>query len=151
MAEKMTSRQRFGCVFEHKEPDRVPILDTPWSSTLERWRQEGMPADVELAEFFGWDRIGSIGIDNSPRYPTRTVEETDEYIIATSSWGTTMKNFKHTGSVPEFIDHAITDPDSWRHDETIAPMPSAFKKTRSSARGARAPGLLIPASAPGVT
>ena len=101
MAAKMTSRQRFGCVLDHKEPDRVPIIDTPWSSTLERWRQQGMPLDVGPAEFFDWDRIGGIGINNSPSYPTSTIDETDEYIQAIT--GATISSVAVSESVRDAI------------------------------------------------
>jgi len=110
----MTSAERFSRVFEHREPDRVPIIDTPWPSTLERWRREGLPENVEPGEFFGWDRIGQIRVDNSPRYPQRVIEETEEYRIYTNAWGATLKVWKHAGSVPEFLEHTIVDPDSWR-------------------------------------
>ena len=42
----MTSRERFQRMFEHREADRVPILASPWSTTLERWRGEGMDDHV---------------------------------------------------------------------------------------------------------
>jgi len=114
MSREMTSCERFRCIYDHREPDRVPITDIPWRSTVERWRREGLPPDADLAEFFGWDRIATISIDNSPRYPERVLEETEEYLVTTNRWGTTLKDWKHSGSVPEFIHHTITDPDSWR-------------------------------------
>lgn len=113
MAE-MTSRERFQRMFEHREADRVPIIDGPWAATIERWRREGMPADADYVEFFGLDRTAGIGIDTSPRYPTATVEETDEYRVYTSSWGATLKNWKHAASTPEFLAFTVTGPDTWR-------------------------------------
>ena len=102
MARPMTSAERFRCTFDHKEPDRLPIFDSPWNSTWQRWRQEGYPEGADPAEFFGWDRVAGIHIDNSPRYPVGVVEETDEYKIHTTAWGTTQKNWKSKGGVPEF-------------------------------------------------
>ena len=40
---QMTSYERMKRVLDHQEPDRVPIMDGPWGTTLERWRREGMP------------------------------------------------------------------------------------------------------------
>ena len=113
MTDTMTSYQRFKCVYEHKEPDRIPMLDGPWGSTIARWHREGLPKDAEVGQFFGFDSIAHIGTDNGPRYPSRIVEDTDEYVITTTAWGATMKNWKHKASVPEFIDFKIKDRQSW--------------------------------------
>ena len=88
--------------------------DSPWGATIERWQREGMPTDVSWADYFGLDRFAGIGVDNSPRYPARTIEETDEYAIVTTAWGATLRNFKHAASVPEFLDFKITGPGPWR-------------------------------------
>ena len=109
----MTSRERFGRVYEHKEPDRVPMLETPWSSTVERWRREGLPEGVSVGEYFGLDTTHGIGADNSPRYPESVLEETDEYVVRTTKWGATLRNWRHAGGVPEFLDFTVVDRDSW--------------------------------------
>ena len=43
---EMTSRERFQRMFQHKEADRVPIIDGPWGSTIERWQREEMPKET---------------------------------------------------------------------------------------------------------
>ena len=116
MAE-MTTRERVGRMYAHQEADRVPLWDSPWDSTLERWRREGLPpaADFDATmDLLGFDRYRSIRADNSPRYPARVVEETAEYRTTVSEWGTTMRNWRHAGGVPEFLDFTITSPDAWR-------------------------------------
>ena len=40
----MTSWERFKRMYEHKQADRVPIVDSPWSGTVRRWHRDGMPA-----------------------------------------------------------------------------------------------------------
>lgn len=114
MPSQMTSQERFRRMFEHREADRVPIIDSPWSSTLERWHREGLPKDVDWADYFGLDHVCGIGADTGPRYPRRVLEETDEYLIETTDTGATWKNWKHTGSTPQFLDAIVTDPDKWR-------------------------------------
>lgn len=109
----MTSRERILAVVNHEEPDRIPLHDSPWASTIERWHQEGLPEDTSVAEYFGFDRWVGIGADMSPRYPERVIEETDEYIISTTRWGETSRRWKHRASVPEFLDFRIKDRDSW--------------------------------------
>jgi len=109
----MTTYERMKRMYEHREADRVPVTDSPWASTLERWHREGMPDNVSFVDFFDLDEFVSIGVDNSPRYPVKVLEETEEYVITTSSWGATLKNWKHAGGVPEFLDFTIKGPDSW--------------------------------------
>jgi len=110
----MNTYERFSRIYNHKEADRVPIIDWLWPSTLERWQREGLPIKIDFQEFFDIDHVGEIRVDNSPQFKKRTVEETEEYIIHTSEFGVTMKDWKHTTSTPQFLDHAIKDPDSWK-------------------------------------
>lgn len=110
---EMTTHERMARMFNHREADRVPVTDGPWASTIERWHQEGMPEGVSYADYFGMDKIVGVGADNSPRYPVETLEETDEWVVLTSSWGATMREWKHAGGVPEFLDFKIKDPKSW--------------------------------------
>ncbi|MGN1250593.1 MAG: hypothetical protein ACI4XW_11020, partial [Candidatus Spyradocola sp.] len=100
-------------MYDHREADRIPIIDDPWAGTLRRWQREGMPADVDWCDYFDIDKVGVINIDISPRYPEVTLEETDRYAIRTSSWGVTMKHFKEEDSTPEFLDYRITTPETW--------------------------------------
>jgi len=110
---EMTSHERFKRMFQHRQADRVPIIDGPWGTTIERWQREGLPADVDWVEYFGLDKTADIGLDNSPHFPAGVVEETEEYVISTNSWGATLKNFKHATSTPEFLDFTVVDPESW--------------------------------------
>lgn len=111
---EMTSHERFSRMYEHREADRVPIIDEPWAATLERWRREGLPEDTDWTDFFGVDKTALIAVDNSPRYECKVLEETDDYIVETTCWGLTVKNWKHAASTPQFLDYTIRDPDSWR-------------------------------------
>ncbi len=110
----LTTHERFSRMFAHKEADRVPIIDSPWGSTIEKWHQQGMPEGVDFTDFFDIDKTAGIGVDISPQYPVKLIEETEQYTITTSAYGVTMKNWKHAGSVPEFLDFTIVDPDSWQ-------------------------------------
>ncbi|NLO75040.1 MAG: hypothetical protein GX100_13160 [candidate division WS1 bacterium] len=110
----MTSHERFKRMFEHREADRVPFIDGPWLATIERWHREGLPEDVPWDVYFDVDKTVGIGADNSPRYETQVIEETEEYRIETTRWGATMKNFKHSASTPEFLGFTVTTPDKWR-------------------------------------
>ncbi len=110
---KLTTQERFTRMFEHKDADRVPIIDYPWCATIERWENEGLPENMDYVDYFDIDHVIRIGADNSPRYESKIIEETDEYILSITPWGTTLKNWRHAASTPEFVDFTIVDPDSW--------------------------------------
>lgn len=114
MTEPMTSRERFQRMFDHREADRVPIIDGPWGATIERWHSEGMPKGTSYVDFFGLDKTAGIGVDNSPRFPRQVIEETDTYSVYTTTWGATQRTWKHAASTPEFLAHTVVDADSWR-------------------------------------
>lgn len=110
---QMTTNERVKRMYEHKEADRVPITDGPWASTIERWHREGMPENISYVDYFGLDRFEMIVPDNSPQFPVQVLEETENYTVVKTSWGATLKNWRHTGGVPEFLDFTIKDADSW--------------------------------------
>jgi len=110
----MTTHERMLRMYAHQEADRIPVTDIPWNATIERWHREGMPQEAHYVDFFGLDQIIHVGVDNSPRYPERVVEETAEYVITTTRWGVTLKNWKHIASTPEFLDFTIKGPEEWR-------------------------------------
>ena len=110
---ELTSRERFIRTFQHKDIDRIVMIDEPWAGTLKRWYGEGLPAGVEWQDYFGFDRRYTLFIDNSPRFETKVLEETDRYVIHTTSWGATLKSFKELDSTPEFLDYFISDKQKW--------------------------------------
>ena len=109
----MTSKERIKHIFSHKEADRVPIADSPWAGTLSRWRKEGMPPDADWRDFFQIDKIETISVDISPKYEKKIIEETEDYVISTTEWGVTLKNFKVPDSTPEFLDYKVNTPEKW--------------------------------------
>ncbi|HIZ21111.1 MAG TPA: hypothetical protein H9674_09685 [Firmicutes bacterium] len=109
----MTTKERVTRMFEHREADRVPVIDRPWQGTLNRWHREGMPASIDWRDYFDIDKCECINIDISPRYEHRILEETDRYVIQTSPWGVTTKDLKEEDATPEFLDFTITTPEKW--------------------------------------
>jgi uroporphyrinogen decarboxylase len=110
----MTTHERMTRIYQHQEADHVPITDGPWAPTILRWRREGMPAEVNFVEYFGWDDIVPIWVDTSPRFERKIIEETEGYLIERDAWGITKKNFKPMSSTPQDLDFAIKDPESWQ-------------------------------------
>jgi len=115
----MNSSERIRRMYEHKEADRVPILDDPWGGTIRRWYNEGMTPGTDWTTYFDTDKIAVINVDISPRYERRVLEDTDRYYIATSEWGVTMKHFKVEDSTPEFLDYKITTPETWEEAKAL--------------------------------
>lgn len=100
-------------MYEHRDADRIPIVDFPWESTIQRWQREGLPAEMDWVDYFDVDHFTTLGVDISPRYEESVIEESEEYRIHTTKWGVTLKSFKSSASVPEFLDFNITTPDKW--------------------------------------
>jgi len=120
----MTSKERFNRILQHKDADRVPIWDFPWPGTLARWRQEGLPENVDFVDYFGFDKVARITVDNSPQYEAHTLEETREHRVYSTSWGAVQKDFKNQDSTPQFLEYSITTPDKWREaKQRMKPSP----------------------------
>lgn len=110
---EMTTHERMTRVYSHREPDRVPITDWFWESTIARWQSEGLPPGIGAGSYFGLDDLVDIGIDTSPRFSAEVLEETNSYRIERDSWGITKKNFKPVNATFEHIDHIVKDRESW--------------------------------------
>ena len=109
----MDTHERFARIYAHQEADRIPIIDSPWAGTLRRWRREGMPAGMDWEDYLGVDKIACIGVDISPKYEVKVLEDTPRYQIVTTPWGVTLKNFKEEDSTPQFLDYKVMDEESW--------------------------------------
>ncbi len=96
MNKVLNSRERVKLALKHEEADRVAIHDSPWGTTIARWRKEGMP-EVSPAEFFNYELV-FISADLSLRLQPVKIEETNEYIISRDANGRTLKNWKNRTS-----------------------------------------------------
>ena len=108
----MDSRTRVLHMLNHQEADRVPITESPWVSTVERWRQEGLPKDISPAEYFDFE-IVSFGPDQSPQFPTRTIREDESYVVESTPYGGVVRNRKDYASVPEVLDFPCKTRQDW--------------------------------------
>lgn len=107
-----TPRERVRRALAHQEADRIPIHDSPWAATLSRWHGEGLPDDVPVHEFFGYE-IQQFGVDTSPQYPVRVVERTPEYITETTPYGGVRRNHRDHSTTPELIDYGVKSRADW--------------------------------------
>lgn len=141
----ITPCERVLAALHHREADRVPFTDNPWETTTRRWRTEGLPADVEPAEFFQFEFEG-FWHDNSLGLPTEVIEETDDYIIARDTNGATFKNWKHQTSTPELIAFDLTTPERWeelKHNLAFKPERIWWDQHRERHERAKAEGKFV--------
>jgi len=108
----MTSRDRVDKALRHQRPDRVPIHESFWEATVNRWRTEGLPADVSADDYFGTE-IRVFGIDNSFGFPTDVVERTDEYVTVRDEWGALKRDWLDHRSTPQLLDFAVKSRAQW--------------------------------------
>ncbi len=117
---ELTSRERVLLALSHRKPDRVPIHDAPWETTIDRWKQEGMPANAIPEEYFGYE-LRLFGFDGSLQLPKKVVEETDEFVIVRNADGATRKDWKHRTSTPGYHEFLIQDRAAWEeHKHRLA-------------------------------
>lgn len=121
---ELTDRQRMQLVFAHQEPDRVPIIDEPWSGTISRWKREGMPEDTDYRDFFGIDKKFAVSVDNSPQYPSGVIEEDEISYTYTTPWGTVERKLKGEDTTPQYLERRITSSAAWKEaKERMLPTP----------------------------
>ncbi|MDP6053180.1 MAG: uroporphyrinogen decarboxylase family protein [Candidatus Latescibacteria bacterium] len=108
----MTSRDRIRNAISHKESDRIPIHDSPWGATVNRWRKEGMPDDIPPQEYFEYEMV-SCSADLSPRFPIKILEKNEFYITETTPYGGVRKNFRDYSTTPEVIGWPIKSRADW--------------------------------------
>jgi len=141
----MTSRERISLTLRHKEPDRIANYDSPWGTTIRRWRTEGLPEGVAPADYFNYE-IATVSFDGTLRLEPELVEETDDYVIRRDASGTLTKNWKNQASTPEFIDFLLKDRAIWdEHKERFQPARDRvdWEKMREQVRVAREKGKFL--------
>ncbi len=113
MSTGLTSQERIRRMIEHKDADRVPIVDLPWDSTIVRWHREGLPDGADWAEYLDVDCIRLVHPDNSPRYPIKLIETTPEYRVYTTQWGATRKEYYANSGAIGYLGYTVKDRTSW--------------------------------------
>ena len=107
----MTSEERIKCVLRHEEPDRVPIQGSPWTATVNRWKKEGLPDDIPVEEYFGYE-IVQLGFDCTPLRTYQTARSEGKFINCSSGggWGYDMLQAYMR---PEQLLMAMADDPDW--------------------------------------
>ena len=71
----MNSRERVANVLAGKPADRIPLMDSYWATTEERWHNEGLPRGVSPGDYFRTDEVVRVVGDYTMLMPERVLEE----------------------------------------------------------------------------
>lgn len=121
----MNDRERFLATMNYQPRDRCPWGEMGfWPETLEVWRKQGMPSDVYLNEYFGFDRLREqvdVSFGFVPGFATETLEETTAYRIVRRGTGVVSKEFKgeHSYRMPQWLRFPLETRQDWENE--IAP------------------------------
>ena len=113
----MTSRERVTTVLSGDIPDRVPLSDSYWETTIDRWRREGLPEDVEPNKYFGTDEIVFIAGDYTMQFPKRVISDLEATRVYWDADGA-LKRDLHApdGWTSQWLDFTVKTHDDWaRH------------------------------------
>ena len=93
---------------------------------LERWKEQGMPADIPLSELFCYDPPGSHSLGQLgwceaafvPAYEVKVLEDRGKHELVQDHAGRHVLFFKgrRSGFMPEYVDHPVKDMRTWEQD-----------------------------------
>ena len=138
----MTERERFHQTMRFGSPDRVPYWEMGgWPQTIDRWQDEGMPADVHFDDHFGLDRHDAVPLNTGlvPPFRPETLEETDRHIISRRSDGVVTMALKEGTvrgtrmSMDKYIEFPVRDRTSWNEFKKRLNPKSPLRYLRSGA------------------
>ncbi len=134
----LTSRERIIAVLEHREPDRLPMLEICyWPPTVQRWRTEGLPADVYPEQYFELGVIPRMRIDCSLQLEVQTLEESDEWVVERDRDGAVHKRWKDHYATCAELDQLVKTRADWeRVRERLTPTPERLPANLAAAVGA---------------
>lgn len=127
----MNSIERLRATYNFEPVDHLFRKDFYiWEEALERWKSEGMPADADTSELFGydertWRHVDLLGWCEPPFVPAMEeviIESAGDYEIVRDNAGRTVKFFKgrRHGFMPTYLKHAVTCEKDWEED--VAPL-----------------------------
>ena len=92
----------------------MPYQDAFWTTTVERWRAEGLPADSSPDDYFGCE-IARIAGDYTLQLPVEAIEETARYRIYRDANGATRKEISEGDDwTPHYLAYSIESRQDWQ-------------------------------------
>lgn len=118
----LSNRERFVRVFDGQPVDRVGFLDLFgfWSSSLDRWKTEGLAADATpqtVREIIGFDggRGFMVPIKGYiwPEYEREVLDEDGTKLLVRNRWGGVEQDLKDSELMPMTISGPVKDRATW--------------------------------------
>ena len=118
----MNDRERFLATMNYQERDRCPWGEMGfWPETLERWHEEGWSENIDLNQFFGFDRLRdqiNVSLGFIPAFKREVLEESDKYRIVRRETGVIAREFKGELSfhMPQWLGFPLKTRDDWENN-----------------------------------
>lgn len=117
----MNDRERFLACMNYRPVDRTPWWELwYWAETIERWQDEGLPADIHLEHFFAVDRreTAPVSLGLVPAFRVETIEDTPTYRIYRDAAGVIRQEFKEKGNLtmPRWLRFPMESRQDWEND-----------------------------------
>ena len=120
----MNARDRFLKVCNFEQVDHPPRWDCLgfWSSTVERWWNEGLPQDMRPEEYFGMDPRECIPVNSGfttnpycPGFEHQVLEEDDRTVTFIDAQGIVKRDRKDKAefSMSQFLKFPVTNRQDW--------------------------------------
>ena len=129
---------------------------------LERWKEQGMPENVPLAELFHYDPPGSVGLGQLgwceaafvPAFEEKVLEDRGDHELVRDVAGRHVLFFKgrRSGFMPEYVDHPVKDWQTWeenvkwRLDPGTPERSADFDERMANMEAEAAQGMMITAN-----
>jgi uroporphyrinogen decarboxylase len=111
----MNARERVLAVLSGRKPDRVPLDDSYWETTIARWQREGLPSEMSPRDYFGTNEIVRIGGDYTMQFPERTLREEESVRVYWDSDGALRRDLHVSeGWTSQWLGFTIQSPADWR-------------------------------------
>ena len=114
----MTPRERIQTAIRGEKPDTLPVSESFWDGLMDDWREQGMPADVAPADYFGLDTC-QMSLDASGRFEQKVLDRSNGMITFQDRAGYSLRKEEGRSSTIEFFDHVTTDRNFW--ENTLKP------------------------------
>jgi len=126
---------------------------------LERWKEQGMPQDVDKSELFEYDppghtSLGQLGWTEAafaPGFEEKILEDRGEHEVVQDFAGRAVLCFKNrrSGFMPEYLDHPVKDTRTWEENVKWRLAPDTAERyidldnRMQTARERAATGLMV--------
>ena len=123
---ELSARERIKAAINFLPPKGLPCNESPWPDTLKLWHSQGLPEDIEPADYFGWD-IHSMSLDCSPRFEQIILSTDDPWYTYQDRWGYTATKKMNEASSVHFFDHKTDSREKWdshKHRWSLSPNPA---------------------------